>query len=227
MKKNPKILVVENHQIFIDGLIQSLYFLGYKNIFSETNCYRAYNRIKSNNQLTNQSFDLLLADLSFECSEAHPDLDSGESLIKRLKKENITIKTIVISAHSETNRVFNVIQNLNPDGYVLKNDCDTSELGTALRRVLNGNQFYSHEIHQKIMRRNVIQIQMDEVALQILRELPNHSKISNLQGVIKKANGEDLKLRSIESKLSNLRVDLEANNNIDLVLKARELGVID
>jgi C4-type Zn-finger protein len=77
------------------------------------------------------------------------------------------------------------------------------------------------------MRRNVIQIQMDEVALQILRELPNHPKISNLEGVIKKVNGDDLKLRSIESKLSNLRVDLEANNNIDLVLKAKELGMID
>ena len=77
------------------------------------------------------------------------------------------------------------------------------------------------------MRRNVIQMQMDEVALQILRELPNHPKISNLEGVIKKANGDDLKLRSIESKLSNLRVDLEANNNIDLVLKAKELGMID
>lgn len=227
MKKNPKILVVENHQVFIDGLMHSLCYLGYKNIFSETNCYRAYNRIKSSNHLQGQSFDLLLTDLSFECSGAHRDLDSGESLIKRLKKENIAIKTIIISAHSETNRVFNVIQNLNPEGYILKNDCDTSELGTALRRVLNGNQFYSHEIHQKIMRRNVIQIQMDEVALQILRELPNHPKISNLEGVIKKANGGDLKLRSIESKLSNLRVDLEANNNIDLVLKAKELGMID
>ena len=165
--------------------------------------------------------------MSFECSDANQDLDSGESLIKRLKKENIKIKTIVISAHSETNRVFNVIQNLNPDGYILKNDCDSSELGAALRRVLDGNQFYSHEIHQKIMRRNLVQIQMDEIALQILRALPNHTKIANLEGVIKKANGDDLKLRSIESKLSNLRVDLEANNNIDLALKAKELGVID
>ena len=225
MTNNSRILIVDNHKIFLKGLFQSLSNLGYTSISSATSCYEALHKIKT--ARTNDPFELLLTDLSFECSDANQDLDSGESLIKRLKKENIKIKTIVISAHSETNRVFNVIQNLNPDGDILKNDCDSSELGAALRRVLDGNQFYSHEIHQKIMRRNLVQIQMDEIALQILRALPNHTKIANLEGVIKKANGDDLKLRSIESKLSNLRVDLEANNNIDLVLKAKELGVID
>ncbi|MDB4241666.1 hypothetical protein N9820_01920 [Polaribacter sp.] len=77
------------------------------------------------------------------------------------------------------------------------------------------------------MRRNIVQIQMDEVAIQILKELPNHPKISNLEGVILKNDGNLMKLRSIETKLSNLRADLNANNNTDLVLKAKELGVID
>ncbi|MBT7704909.1 MAG: hypothetical protein P8P19_06920 [Polaribacter sp.] len=93
---------------------------------------------------------------------------------------------------------------------------------------MNANDFYySHEVHQKIMRRNIVQIQMDEVAIQILKELPNHPKISNLEGVILKNDGNLMKLRSIETKLSNLRADLNANNNTDLVLKAKELGVID
>ena len=57
--------------------------------------------------------------------------------------------------------------------------------------------------------------------------LPNHAKISNLEGVITKADGSLIKLRSIETKLANLRTDLNANNNTDLVLKAKELGIID
>jgi hypothetical protein len=87
--------------------------------------------------------------------------------------------------------------------------------------------YYTHEIHQKIMRRNIVQIQMDEVAIQVLKELPKHSKISNLEGLVKKPDGTLLKLRSIETKLSNLRLNLNANNNMDLVLKAKELGIID
>ena len=77
------------------------------------------------------------------------------------------------------------------------------------------------------MRRTIIQIQMDEVAIQILKELPNQPKISNLEVVILKNDGTLMRLRSIETKLSNLRADLGANNNTDLVLKAKELGVID
>ena len=84
-----------------------------------------------------------------------------------------------------------------------------------------------HEIHQKIMKRNIVQIQMDDVAVQILKELPNHPKISNLEGVITKSDGSVIKLRSIETKLGILRTDLNANNNTDLILKAKELGIID
>ncbi|MDG1110559.1 MAG: hypothetical protein P8N22_02135 [Polaribacter sp.] len=102
-----------------------------------------------------------------------------------------------------------------------------TELSFAIEKMNANDFYYSHEVHQKIMRRNIVQIQMDEVAIQILKELPNHPKISNLEGVILKNDGNLMKLRSIETKLSNLRADLNANNNTDLVLKAKELGVID
>jgi hypothetical protein len=68
---------------------------------------------------------------------------------------------------------------------------------------------------------------MDEVALQILKELPKHVKIANLEGIITKNDGIKIKLRSIETKLANLRTNLNAINNIDLILKAKELGIID
>jgi len=102
-----------------------------------------------------------------------------------------------------------------------------TELSFAIEKMNANDFYYSYEVHQKIMRRNIVQIQMDEVAIQILKELPNHPKISNLEGVILKNDGNLMKLRSIETKLSNLRADLNANNNTDLVLKAKELGVID
>ena len=102
-----------------------------------------------------------------------------------------------------------------------------TELSFAIEKMNANDFYYSYEVHQKIMRRNIVQIQMDEVAIQILKELPNHPKISNLEDVILKNDGNLMKLRSIETKLSNLRADLNANNNTDLVLKAKELGVID
>ena len=48
-----------------------------------------------------------------------------------------------------------------------------------------------------------------------------------MEGIIKKNDGTRIKLRSIEAKLANLRTDLNANNNTDLILKVKELGIID
>ena len=93
--------------------------------------------------------------------------------------------------------------------------------------MLKGEVYYTHEIHQKLLKRALVEIQMDEVAIQILKELPKHAKISNLEGSVKKRDGSLVKVRAIESKLAKLRTDLQANNNTDLVLKAKELGIID
>ncbi len=138
-------------------------------------------------------------------------IDGGESLIKKVRKHGIPLKIGVITGHTETNRVFNVINNLNPDAYIIKNQCTKGELNFAIQQ----------------MKRNMVQIQMDEVAIQILEELPRQSKITNLEGIIKKSDGNFMKIRTIENKLANLRIDLNAKNNTDLILKAKELGIID
>lgn len=221
MKTDFQILVVDNHHLFLQGVVGSLNQLGYMNVETALTCDEAYKKLKA------QLFDVLLTDLSFDNNQTSPFIEGGEALIRAIKDEGIKVKTLVLSGHSETNRVYSVIKNLNPDGYLLKNSCETSEIGFAIQKIMNNEIYYSHDIHQKILRRSIIGIQLDEVALQILKELPKHPKISNLEGIIKKANGSLLKLRSIETKLSNLRVDLNANNNADLILKAKELGIID
>mgnify|MGYP007058468312 FL=1 len=77
------------------------------------------------------------------------------------------------------------------------------------------------------MNRKLIDIRMDDSSLEILRQLSKQYKISNMVGVIKNKKGKELSLRSIDNRLAELRADLNAVNNIDLVVKAKELGVID
>ncbi len=216
-----KILIVDDHQLIIDGIISSLNEVGDFEIFSSTNCDDAYAKLKQ------KTFDILFTDLSFDNDTSSTKINTGESLIKAIQKEEIPIKIAVITGHSETNRIYNVIQNLKPSAYLLKTKCNATELNFAIQKMMSDDFYYTHEVHQKIIRRACINIQMDEVAIQILKELPNQSKISNLEGIIKKEDGTFLKQRSIESKLANLRIDLNAVNNTDLILKAKELGIID
>lgn len=225
MANKTKILIVDDHQLVIQGILHALKEVGDFDVVTTTNCDAAFELIKTNQNTT--PFQILFTDLSFDNSTEETKLEGGEELIKAIKKNHFDIKICVITGHTETNRVHNIISNLNPNAYLLKSKCNASEIGFALQKTLNNEYYYTHEIHQKLMRRNIVQIQMDDVAIQILRELPNQPKIGNLVGVIKRHDGTKVKLRSIETKLANLRTDLDANNNIDLILKAKELGIID
>ncbi|WP_299668578.1 response regulator [uncultured Polaribacter sp.] len=225
MAAKTRILIADDHQLIIQGILCSLQEVGDFDVVTTNTCDEAFHLIKMH-QNTNP-FQILFTDLSFDNATEATHLDSGEELIKAIRNNEFDIKIGVITGHTETNRVYNIINNLNPNAYLLKNKCDANELRFAIEKMLENDYYYTHEIHQKIMKRNIVQIQMDDVALQILKELPNHPKLANLEGVIKKGDGALLKLRSIETKLATLRVDLNAVNNTDLILKAKELGLID
>ncbi|CAM1341298.1 response regulator [Tenacibaculum amylolyticum] len=225
MPERIKILIADDHQLIIEGILSYLKDIDNLEIETTNSCDEAYGKIKV--ALTENPFDILFTDLSFDNTDAGCRIDSGENLIKTIKQEGHPIKVGVITGHSETNRIFNVIQNLNPHAYLLKGKCNTNELNFAIQKMLANEVYYTHEIHQKLLKRALIEIQMDDVAIQILKELPNHPKISNLEGIITKDDGSFLKIRSIENKLAKLRTDLQANNNTDLVLKAKELGILD
>lgn len=225
MPEQTKILLVDDHQLILEGILSYLKDIDGLEIETANSCDDAFSKIKTS--VHSNPFQIVFTDLSFDNQTQNVVLDGGESLIKAIQKEEIPIKVGVITGHSETNRVFNVIHNLNPSAYILKGKCNTDELTFAIQKMLKDEVYYTHEIHQKLLKRALIEIQMDDVAVQILKELPKHAKIANLEGLIKKSDGSELKVRSIESKLSKLRTDLQANNNTDLVLKAKELGIID
>ena len=226
MGDNIRILVVDDHQLMAEGIVNALTQISENyDITSCNSCDEAFEHLNSSRD--DNPFGILFTDLSFENQDEETVIDGGESLIRKVRDEGIDIKIGVITGHTETNRVFNVLRNLNPDAYILKNFCTKDELSYAIQQMKKRIPFYTHEIHQKILKRNVVQIQMDEVAIQILKQLPKQSKIINLEGMIKKSDGKDMKIRAIENKLANLRIDLNAKNNTDLVLKAKELGIID
>ncbi|WGH74444.1 response regulator [Tenacibaculum tangerinum] len=225
MTGRTKILLVDDHQLILEGILSYLKDIDGLEIETANSCDEAFHKIKSS--LQENPFHIIFTDLSFDNQYNNRVLDSGESLIKAICKEEIPIKVGVITGHSETNRIFNVIHNLNPLAYILKGKCSTDELTFAIRKMLKDEIYYTHEIHEKLLKRALVEIQMDDIAIQILKELPKHAKIANLEGLIKKEDGSLVKVRSIESKLSKLRADLQVNNNTHLVLKAKELGIVD
>ena len=220
-----KVLIVDDHQITTLGLLYSLGEVGDFDVVTTTDCDDAFQLIKASEK--SAPFQILFTDLSFDNNTKETKLKGGEALIKAIRTNGIEIKVVVITGRTEIYRGYNVISNLKPNAYLLKSYCDAEEIGVAIQKILENEYYYSYKIHQKIMRTKIAQIKLDDVAIQILKELPNHPKIRNLEGVILNKNGIKIKLRSIELSLAKLRTDLNAVNNTDLILKAKELGVVD
>ena len=220
-----KILIVDDHQITTRGLLYSLGEVGDFDVVTTTDCDDAFQLIKASEK--SAPFQILFTDLSFDNNTKETKLKGGEALIKAIRTNGIEIKVVVITGRTEIYRGYNVISNLKPNAYLLKSYCDAEEIGVAIQKILENEYYYSYKIHQKIMRTKIAQIKLDDVAIQILKELPNHPKIRNLEGIILNKNGIKIKLRSIELRLAKLRTDLNAVNNTDLILKAKELGVVD
>lgn len=216
-----KVLLVDDHQLVLNGIIDALSNLDYIEVDAENNCQSAYNR------LLEEQYDILFTDLSFDNALNSDLIKEGQSLIRKLKEINNPIKIGVITGHTEPNRVYSVIKNQQPLAYLLKTQCTSTELEFAIQKMMKNERYFSFDVQEILSKRNAVEIAMDDIAIQILTQLPNHPKISNLEGKIKKEDGTPIKLRTIESKLSNLRIDLGANNNTDLVLKAKNLGIID
>ena len=225
MKKIIKILLVDDHFLVTKGVMALLDEISdfTFEIHAVNNCDAAYQSIVLAEKT--KPFHIIFTDLTFP--ERHKEIDSGEELINLLKKVAPNLKIGIITMHAKTNRIFNVIKNQQPLAYILKDNCSTDELNFSIQKMLKNENYYSHEIHQKLLSRRVVEISMDEISIQILKELPKHAKLSNLLGHIKNKSGQFLKTRSIETRLADLRIDLNAKNNTDLVIKAKELGIID
>jgi DNA-binding NarL/FixJ family response regulator len=228
MEGEIRIIILDDHPVLLKGIeaiFQEINDSDFNfRITTKTNCDDTYRLIKESLHI--EPFDILFTDLSFNKNHSNK-IRSGEELIRILNKEAPNLKKGIITRHSETNRVFNCIENLNPLTYLLKDCLNKNELNFAVHKMLKGEKYYTNEVHRKILKRSIIKISLDEISLQILHELRKHSKISNLVGHILTEKGKTIQSRTIEKKLSDLRLALDAKNNTDLVLKAKEFGLID
>lgn len=127
-----KILIVDDHQMFIDGLKSLL--MGqdkYQVCFEANDGHTALDIIAKN------EIDVLISDLSM------PEMSGGE-LVRRVKEDHPDIKVLVLSMHNNQETVGEILM-AEAEGYILKNT-GKKELLTALDRITSDSTFYSNEV---------------------------------------------------------------------------------
>lgn len=219
MAETIKVLVADDHTMFVDGIDSIL--KDEKDIEVIGRCYDGPSVIQF---LKNEDADLVLLDVNL------PEMN-GIEVCKQVNKDYKNTKILAISMFNEESFVTEIL-NHGAEGYILKNT-GREELLTAIRTVNGGNTYFSKDVTQTIMK-----------SLMKSRKASNSSKsgfipkISRREKEVLKliveeyttqeiANELFISLKTVESHRSSLLAKMNARNTAGLVRITMENKLLD
>ncbi len=147
---------------------------------------------------------------------------SGEDLGIQINKMLPETSIIVSTTFNDNYRVHSILKNINPDGFLVKNDLTPNELVLAIKNVLSNTPYYSKTV-MKLVRNEVSNdYLLDDSDRKIIYELSIGTKTKDLPNII------NLSLRSIEKRKQQIKhiFEIEDADDRELILTAREKGFI-
>lgn len=209
------IILVDDHKMFLDGLLSIFNDQENYNILLTANSGK--NIIKYIDINTDKKIDLVITDISM------PDVD-GITLNNHIKKVRPEIKTLVVSMHTDTKMIDNLIKN-DVDGYLSKN-AEKSELLNAVKTILSGEKYFSPAIKEAYMK-SVFNKEKDTITALTNREKDVLKLIAEEYTTQEIADKLFLSKHTIESYRKTLISKLKVKNLAGLTKYAIKLGLTD
>lgn len=137
MSEKIKVLVADDHQLFVDGV--KLILKKHPDVQVVAEAADGASLIK---QLKETAIDLVITDLSM------PGM-KGIDLVRNIKQQFPQVKLLVVTMHNEQ-EIINEILQAEAEGYILKNS-GKAEMLEAVSNLINGKTHYDQEVlHQLI-----------------------------------------------------------------------------
>ena len=147
---------------------------------------------------------------------------SGEDLGIKINELLPETRIIVSTTFNDNFRVHSILKNINPDGFLVKNDITPIELVQAIKEVLNDPPYYSKTI-MKLLRNQVSNdYLLDDIDRKIIYELSIGTKTKDLPALV------PLSIAGIEKRKRLLKqvFDINSSDDRELILTAKEKGFI-
>ena len=219
-----KVLIAEDMDFINSGIKAELTKLGIGQIDDVQYCDEALLKLKRAH-LDNNPYDLLISDLSFEEDCKEQKINSGDELIKAIRKEFPDLKIVVFSVEDKTFRIQTLYHEYKINAYVWKSRDGLRELKQALQKIYNSESFYiSPHCANAISKSEAIEIvDYDIFLIKCLSDGYSQEEISDK---LKEKKWSPTSVSSIEKKIKFLREHFNASNPTHLVSIAKDLGLV-
>lgn len=208
--KDIRILLVDDHQIVLDGVKALLDDLdGFDCVATANNGQKALDLLKV------FDIDVILMDIDMPVM-------NGMEATKAVKRDFPNVKVISLTQHSERGMVKQLLA-CGSDGYLLKN-IDQDELAMAIRKVNGGQNYFSSEVTMSLACKAVeksstgADVEITEREIEILTLIA--------EGFSSKQIGEKLFIssRTVDTHRTNLMNKLDIHNIAGLIRFALKNG---
>ncbi len=218
-----KVLVSDDLDSINSGVYNTLKALGVQQVDKVQYCDDAYLKIKSAAH-NDQSFELVITDLSYAPDHRAQNFKSGAALISILKKEHPDVKTIVYSVEDRKQPILKLVHELKVNAYVCKGRNGLQELQQAIAAVYDDQTYISPQLQHLLKKSENSEI--DDFDVELIRLLATGHSQEEISNLFKDRNMRPSSLSSIEKRLNRLKIQFKANNAIHLVSISKDLGLI-
>jgi two-component system capsular synthesis response regulator RcsB len=218
-----KVLVAEDHESSNISVRKALEDYGVANNDYVYYCDDALLRIKHALK-TEEPYDLLITDLSFDEDDTPQKISNGTDLIKAVRDLQPGIKILVFSVDGKPAIVDFLFKELVINAFVRKARRDVTELKLALEAVSKNRKYLSTGLRQSIKESNTYDFKEYDITL--IKLLSNGMLQKDIPQYLLENDISPSGLSSVEKRLNHMREALNFTKNEQLVAFCKDVGVI-
>ncbi|HEX9980942.1 MAG TPA: response regulator [Flavobacterium sp.] len=219
-----KVLVAEDFDSINIAVAKTLEELGMANFDHAKYCDDAFLKIRKALH-DNEPYDLLITDLSFPDDGRRNKITSGEVLIAEVRKVQPDIKIIVFSVEDKPFRIKSLFDTYDISGYVFKGRNSIPQLKQAIPNILEKDEIYlSPELSH--IRNDKTVSEIDHYDISLLKLLAQGLKQNEISEKFKESGITPNSTSAVEKRINRLKIHFMANNNVQIVVMAKDLGFI-
>jgi len=165
--------------------------------------------------------DIIFLDIRLPKGE-NQKIISGEDLGIIIREKYPKNKLVIATTFNDNYRIHSILKNIDPDGFLVKNDLTPAELVSAIRVLLSEPPFYSKTVLKMLRKQISDEALLDHTDRRLLYEISIGTKMKELPNIL------PLSKAGIERRKRNLKLvfDVENGSDRDLVFQAKERGFI-